>query len=71
MGFTNPIPEKSGSRDKQLKSGDPNDANDLGIGMVHQHFKLVENFTVLDNILLGHEPIKGLFIDREQGQGKK
>ena len=34
----------------------PNDANDLGIGMVHQHFKLVECFTVLDNIILGVEP---------------
>jgi ABC-type uncharacterized transport system ATPase subunit len=53
-----------------VKIRDPNDANDLGIGMVHQHFKLVENFTVLDNILLGHEPIKGLFIDREQAREK-
>ena len=35
---------------------DPNDANALGIGMVHQHFKLVECFTVLDNIILGVEP---------------
>lgn len=34
---------------------DPNDANDLGIGMVHQHFKLVENFTVTENIILGME----------------
>ncbi|MCC3868537.1 ABC transporter ATP-binding protein [Terrisporobacter mayombei] len=33
----------------------PNDANDLGIGMVHQHFKLVHNFTVLQNIILGVE----------------
>jgi general nucleoside transport system ATP-binding protein len=39
----------------------PNDANLLGIGMVHQHFKLVETFTVLDNIILGVEDtIKGL-----------
>ncbi|HEY8395444.1 MAG TPA: ABC transporter ATP-binding protein [Bacilli bacterium] len=49
---------------------DPNDANDLGIGMVHQHFKLVENFTVLDNILLGYEPMKGPFIDRERAREK-
>ena len=35
---------------------DPNDANALGIGMVHQHFKLVEVFSVLDNIILGVEP---------------
>ncbi len=32
---------------------DPNDATALGIGMVHQHFKLIEVFTVLDNIILG------------------
>ena len=41
---------------KEVKINDPNDANDLGIGMVHQHFKLVECFTVLDNIILGVEP---------------
>ncbi|MFT8389728.1 MAG: ABC transporter ATP-binding protein [Sporolactobacillus sp.] len=34
----------------------PNDANRLGIGMVHQHFMLVEKFTVAENIVLGHEP---------------
>ena len=39
-----------------VKINDPNDANDLGIGMVHQHFKLVECFTVLDNIILGVDP---------------
>ena len=37
---------------------DPNDANSLGIGMVHQHFKLVQNFTVLQNIILGAEETK-------------
>lgn len=36
----------------------PNDANALGIGMVHQHFKLVEVFTVTENIILGNEPTK-------------
>ena len=40
---------------------DPNDANALGIGMVHQHFKLVEVFSVLDNIILGVEPTSGPF----------
>ena len=49
---------------KILKDGrevhvkDPNDANALGIGMVHQHFKLVHNFTVLENIVLGVETTK-------------
>ena len=42
----------------------PNDATALHIGMVHQHFKLVECFTVLDNIILGAEPCKGLVVDR-------
>ena len=41
----------------EVKISDPNDANALGIGMVHQHFKLVECFTVLDNIILGVEPV--------------
>jgi len=36
----------------------PNDARKLGIGMVHQHFKLVHNFTVLENIILGAETVK-------------
>jgi simple sugar transport system ATP-binding protein len=43
----------------------PNDANRFGIGMVHQHFKLVEVFSVLDNILLGNEPMNGFYIDRK------
>ena len=40
---------------KVVKINDPNDATALGIGMVHQHFKLVDVFTVLDNIILGAE----------------
>ncbi|MDR0324427.1 MAG: ABC transporter ATP-binding protein [Treponema sp.] len=36
----------------------PNDAKKLGIGMVHQHFKLIHNFTVLENIILGAETVK-------------
>lgn len=45
-------------RGKAVKITDPNVANDLGIGMVHQHFMLVENFTVTENIILGAEPTK-------------
>ncbi|MFC4320120.1 ABC transporter ATP-binding protein [Litchfieldia salsa] len=41
-----------------VKITDPNVANDLGIGMVHQHFMLVQNFTVTENIILGSEPTK-------------
>lgn len=48
----------------------PNDATALGIGMVHQHFKLVEVFTVLDNIILGSETCNYGFIDRKSAREK-
>lgn len=53
------IPEKGiiKVRGKEVKITNPNDANDLGIGMVHQHFKLVHNFSVLENIVLGVENV--------------
>nr|WP_245347719.1 ABC transporter ATP-binding protein [Oceanobacillus polygoni] len=43
---------------KKVNITNPNIANDLGIGMVHQHFMLVEPFTVTQNIVLGSEPTK-------------
>jgi len=43
-------------RGKEVGIRGPNDATALGIGMVHQHFKLVRNFTVAENIILGLEP---------------
>lgn len=56
---------------KEVKINDPNDATNLGIGMVHQHFKLVDIFTVLDNIILGSEPMKGgIFVDRKKARKK-
>jgi simple sugar transport system ATP-binding protein len=48
----------------------PNDANKLGIGMVHQHFKLVETFTVLENIILGAEDTKRGFLTTEEARKK-
>ncbi|MDP4144395.1 MAG: ABC transporter ATP-binding protein [Bacillota bacterium] len=48
---------------KPVKINNPNDAIKLGIGMVHQHFMLVHNFTVAENIVLGIEPRKGFEID--------
>ena len=53
-----------------VKINDPNDANALGIGMVHQHFKLVEIFTVLENIMLGVEPTKHGFLDKKTAREK-
>lgn len=53
-----------------VQINDPNDANDLGIGMVHQHFKLVQCFTVLDNIILGVETVKGGLLQKEEAREK-
>jgi len=55
----------------EVKINDPNDANDLGIGMVHQHFKLVECFSVLDNIILGVEPTSKLGMLKKEEARKK
>ncbi len=46
----------------------PNIANELGIGMVHQHFKLVKNFNIFQNITLGSEVTKGLFLDNKKAK---
>ncbi|MCF0261652.1 MAG: ABC transporter ATP-binding protein [Sphaerochaetaceae bacterium] len=53
-----------------VQINNPNDANELGIGMVHQHFKLVECFTVLDNIILGVEPTKHGFLQKDEARKK-
>ena len=55
---------------KEVKINNPNDANDLGIGMVHQHFKLVQCFTVLDNIILGVESTKMGFLQKKEARKK-
>ena len=55
---------------QKVEIRNPNDATALGIGMVHQHFKLVEVFTVLDNIIMGSETIKHGFIDRKSAREK-
>lgn len=55
---------------KKVEIKDPNDANELGIGMVHQHFKLVECFSVLDNIILGVETTKGGLLQKAEARKK-
>lgn len=57
-------------RGEKVNITSPNVANDLGIGMVHQHFMLVQNFTVTENIILGAEPKSGLKIDRATAREK-
>jgi simple sugar transport system ATP-binding protein len=53
-----------------VKINSPNDANDLGIGMVHQHFKMVECFSVLDNIILGVEDTRFGMLQRDKAREK-
>ncbi len=55
---------------KEVKINDPNDATALNIGMVHQHFKLIDVFTVLDNIILGAEDTKLGFVQRKEARAK-
>ncbi|RYM06661.1 ABC transporter ATP-binding protein [Sporolactobacillus sp. THM7-7] len=51
---------------QKVKISDPNEANRLGIGMVHQHFMLIDKFTVAENIVLGSEPTRGGKLDMNQ-----
>jgi len=53
-------------RGKPMKFSDSKEAIANGIGMVHQHFMLVESFSVAQNIVLGMEPQKGLFVHEEK-----
>ncbi len=55
---------------REVKIHNPNDANALGIGMVHQHFKLVHNFTVLQNIILGVETTQHGFLKMDEARKK-
>ena len=53
-----------------VRINNPNDATALGIGMVHQHFKLIDVFTVLDNIILGAETTKMGFLQKKEARKK-
>ncbi len=53
-----------------VRINDPNDATALGIGMVHQHFQLIDVFTVLDNIILGAETTKLGFLQKKEARKK-
>ncbi len=57
-------------RGKEVDINNPNDANRLGIGMVHQHFKLVHNFSVAENIVLGVEETKNGMLKLEHAVEK-
>ncbi|MEG1604451.1 MAG: ABC transporter ATP-binding protein [Clostridia bacterium] len=55
---------------KPVRIDNPNDANRLGIGMVHQHFKLVHNFTALQNIILGVETVSHGVLKMDEARKK-
>ncbi|MCI9439737.1 MAG: ABC transporter ATP-binding protein [Ruminococcus sp.] len=66
FGIEQPDEGTIGFLGKQVKIGSSDDALKLGIGMVHQHFKLVPSLTVAENIVLGKEPKKHGFLDRKK-----
>ena len=70
FGLYQPEAGKILKNGKEVAVRNPNDANVLGIGMVHQHFKLVECFSVLDNIILGVEPNKLGFLQKAEARKK-
>ena len=55
---------------KEVKINNPNDATALHIGMVHQHFKLIDVFSVMDNIILGAEDTKMGFLQKKEARKK-
>ena len=55
---------------QEVKINNPNDATALNIGMVHQHFKLVDVFSVLDNIILGAENVRLGFLQKKEARKK-
>lgn len=68
FGIYQPDAGKIRVNGKDVNITDPNVANELGIGMVHQHFMLVDTFTVTENIILGNEPKKGVKIDMSKAE---
>ena len=56
--------------EEEVQFSSPKEAIDMGIGMVHQHFMLIQPFTVADNIILGVEPVKGIVIDHQTARDK-
>ncbi|NLJ61010.1 MAG: ATP-binding cassette domain-containing protein, partial [Firmicutes bacterium] len=51
---------------KAVQIGSPKDAIGIGIGMVHQHFMLVPNLTVTENVILGQAQAGEIFINQQQ-----
>lgn len=64
IGLYQPTEGRIFLRGKEVRIDSPSQAVNLGIGMVHQHFMLIEAMTVFENIILGDRRAKGIFIDR-------
>ena len=69
-GLYKPTGGQSFINGKEDQFSSPKNAIDMGIGMVHQHFMLIQPFTVTDNIILGVEPTKGLVVDKKTAREK-
>lgn len=67
FGFYQPEEGEIYVRGERVEIKSPNIAHELGIGMVHQHFQLIDNFTVVENIILGDEP-GGFFVDYDKAR---
>ncbi len=70
FGLYQPTSGKIIVKGKEVKMSSPNTANDLGIGMVHQHFKLVGVFSALENIILGVETVQNGFLKMNEAREK-
>ena len=66
FGIEEPQEGKIFYKGKEIKIKNPYDAIKIGIGMVHQHFMLAPDLAVYENLLLGIEPRKGLFLDTKK-----
>lgn len=68
FGLYEPDQGKIKVNGEEVEVSNPNVATDLGIGMVHQHFMLVDTFTVTENIILGSEPSSFGVIDMKKAE---
>ncbi|WP_297952330.1 ABC transporter ATP-binding protein [uncultured Lactobacillus sp.] len=67
-GLLEPTSGEIWVKGKKVEINNPTEAKNLGIGMVHQHFMLMDSFTVLENIILGHETTRGMILDLKKAR---
>lgn len=69
-GMFDPTDGEIHIKGEEIINNSPKKAIALGVGMVHQHFMLIEPFTVTENIILGYEGSNGLFLDRKKAKAE-